>query len=53
MKFDGHDIVSMFDSSDTEAILTTKVPIITRLKHQEMEHRIKKKKARFFEQLCK
>lgn len=53
MQFDGHNIVPTLNSSDTEVILTTKAPITTRLKQQEMEHKTKKKKARFFEQLCK
>jgi len=53
MKFGEHDVVSTLQYNDTATILESNHSITTRLKQQGMQHKIKKKKGRFFEQFCK
>lgn len=50
MKFGEHDVVSTLQYNDTVTILESNHSITTRLKQQGMQHKIKKKKGRFFEQ---
>ncbi|KAF0765037.1 serine proteinase stubble-like isoform X2 [Aphis craccivora] len=50
MKFGEHDVVSTLQYNDTATILESNHSITTRLKQQGMQHKIKKKKGRFFEQ---
>jgi len=53
MAYNEHDVVSTLPYNDTAIILTSNHSITTRLKQQEMQHKTKKKKSRFFEQFCK
>lgn len=52
MKFDGNDIVSPLQYNDTADVSTPNYSITARKKQPEMQHKAKKKKARFFEQFC-
>lgn len=53
MEFNGNDIVSTFQYNDTADVLTSDHSITTKIKAPEKHHRVKNKKARFFEQFCK
>lgn len=53
MTFGEHDVVSTLQYNDTATVLTSNSALTTRLKQQEMQHKTKKKKGRFFEQFCK
>lgn len=50
MKSDGQNNISTLSYNDTMVISTTNQ---IRIEQQEVQHRNKKKKARFFEQFCK
>lgn len=47
------NIVSTLDYNNTAVVLTSNHFVTTRLKQQDIQHKTKKKKARFFEQFCK
>lgn len=54
MKFDEPDGNPTLPYNGTAVILTSDHAVTTRIKQQEeMQHKTKKKKARFFEQFCK
>lgn len=53
MTFGEHDVISTLQYNDTATVLTSNSALTTRLKQQEMQHKTKKKKGRFFEQFCK
>jgi len=53
LKFGEHDVISTLQYNDTATILESNHSITTGLKQQGMQHKIKKKKGRFFEQFCK
>lgn len=52
MEFDENDIVSTFQYNDTADVLTPNHTTTTKITAPMIQHRVKNKKARFFEQFC-
>lgn len=52
MELNGNDIVSSFQYNDSADVLTPKHTTTTKITAPVIQHRVKNKKARFFEQFC-